>query len=203
MDDSKANGVLAWLLVAAALGFSPVSAVSQEDSSPSAPDPNDARQYRISTFNNNPDPKDLFLSPSLEISGFAGESLSAADLRGRVVLFEFWWSGCVYGVGPVSYLKSLTRDLADKPFILISVNVDGDTDEMRQYRKKYNMDWPQYRHSSELRMQFGIDGYPTHILVDHEGTIILHESGWSSLVETRLDWEIGRALRAARAATPP
>lgn len=187
-----------WMATGLLFYSSTLTAVPKGGTRPHQLDSSEERRYAVPEFRHNADPADLFLSQDLEITGFEGQTLTSVDLQGRIVLFEFWWSGCEYGVGPVSYLKSLTRRLADEPFLLISVNTDGETEEMRLYLKKYGMDWPQYLYSAELRGEFDVEAYPTHILVDHEGTIVLRESGWSSLVETRLDWEIGRALRAAQ-----
>ena len=193
-------GSCAWLLTSSLLIHPATHSASQDREPINTPDLNAERAYKVPDFRHNPNPKRFFLAPDTEISRLEGETLTAADLRGRVVLFEFWWSECFSSVRRVSYLKSLTRRRTDDPFTLVSVHIDGDTEEMRQLVEKFSMDWPQYRYSEQLRAQFDIQSYPTHILVDHEGTIAFREYGWSNEVETRLDWEIGRALRTARRA---
>ena len=194
----KVTRTRAWLLTCSLFSCAPTYAMPQHRERTDTPDPNSGSVYEVPAFLHNPDPTLFFLAPDIEILGLDGEVLTSADLRGRVLLFEFWWSGCSSSMSRVSYLKSLTRQWADQPFTLISVHIDRETEEMRRLMRKYRMDWPQYQYSAGLRRQFKIQRYPTHILVDHEGNILLRESGWSNQVETRLDWEIGRALRAIR-----
>lgn len=189
----------AWPLLCLLSSQAPAHAAPHEQE-PATPDPRGGNAYKVPAFLHNPDPDRSRLAPDIEVFGLDGEHFTSADLRGRVILFEFWWSECFGSVRRVSYLKSLTRQWAEEPFILISVHTGGDTEEMRQLVAKYSMDWPQYQYTEKLRSQFQIQEYPTHILVDHESDIVFRESGWSDRVEDRLDWEIDKALRLSRRA---
>jgi thiol-disulfide isomerase/thioredoxin len=139
--------------------------------------------------------------PSFEVATVQGEALSDLSLRGRVVLVDIWATWCLPCREATPRLKELHAQLAEEPFTLLGINVDNDESKLRNYVTEHAMAWPQYWDSaSELAGRLGATGYPTFLVVDHEGVIRSVDSGYSEQLLDQITIEIRQALRAAKKA---
>ncbi|MCR9173283.1 MAG: AhpC/TSA family protein [bacterium] len=106
-----------------------------------------------------------------------GEMLSLSDLRGNVVLLDFWASWC----GPCRRenpnVVALYEKYKDKGFTVMSVSLDKDKDKWLKAIENDNLSWP--NHVSDLQFWqskaaklYGVSGIPFTVLIDKEGKII-------------------------------
>jgi peroxiredoxin len=106
-----------------------------------------------------------------------GEMMSLSDLRGQVVLLDFWASWC----GPCRRenpnVVALYEKYKEKGFTVMSVSLDKDKAKWLQAIEKDNLTWP--NHVSDLKFWqskaaklYGVSGIPFTVLIDQEGKII-------------------------------
>ena len=139
------------------------------------------------------------LVPDLELVTLAGDYLTAEDLRGKVVLLDFWATWCAPCVAAVPDLKELARRRAKDPFVLLSISADHDEATLRDFLQKNGITWPQvWDKNHEISHQCNVNGFPTYLLVDHTGEIVYSASGWGPSIERELDSKVFFATRAAR-----
>lgn len=139
------------------------------------------------------------LMPDFEIVTLQGEYLTSEDVLGKVVLVDFWGTWCAPCVQAVPHLRGLGRRTSNRPFVLLSVSNDDDQRALRAFISDHQMTWPQFHDKTrELNRAFGVETYPTYVLVDAEGKIVFRRSGWSDRIGAELSREVGRHLRAAR-----
>ncbi len=145
------------------------------------------------------------LVPDLELVTLAGDYLTAEDLRGKVVLLDFWATWCAPCVAAVPDLKELARRRAKDPFVLLSISADHDEATLRAFLEKHGITWPQvWDKNHEVTHKCNVDRYPTYLLVDHTGEIVYSASGWGPGIERELESKIFFVTRAARkSARPP
>ena len=124
------------------------------------------------------------------IVGWKGEKTRFADLRGKYVLVEFWGYWCGPCVGSMPVLIELHEKFADKGLVIVGVHVDvdGEVDTVAKLDAKLaavrkdlwkGKDIP---FSSALASgagqrggpvsQYGIQGFPTAILIDRDGNVV-------------------------------
>jgi thiol-disulfide isomerase/thioredoxin len=124
----------------------------------------------------------LFLSPGKIAPDFSqpkadGKLLKLSDLKGKVVLIDFWASWC----GPCRKenpnVVKLYQKYADKGFTILSVSLDKDKNAWLEAIKRDNLTWP--NHVSDLKawsndaaQQYKVTGIPFTVLVDKDGKII-------------------------------
>jgi peroxiredoxin len=116
-------------------------------------------------------------APDFSITTADGEYISLEDLRGKVVLLDFWGTWCPPCVESVPALRDLQKRFAKEPqFKMISVSNDGDEPKWRGFIEKNQMTWTQYLdRDRHVVRAFDVRAYPTYILIDAEGIIRYRE----------------------------
>ena len=114
-------------------------------------------------------------APDFEATTLDGDRISLSDLRGKVVLLEFWASWCGPCRPEVPYLKEVHAAYGGEDFQLIGISLDRSTEELRQFIEEHGMTWPQVqeeaRWESELADLYNVSGIPRAYLIDREGRI--------------------------------
>ena len=115
-------------------------------------------------------------APDFEAKTIRGERISLSDLRGQVVLIEFWamWCGPCYPEIP--YLKDVWARYQDDDFQLIGVALDHDVDALQQVVDERGITWPQVRQEERfggpIAERYNVSGIPRAYLIGPDGTIV-------------------------------
>ena len=121
-------------------------------------------------------------APDFSLTTADGEYVSLEDLRGKVLLLDFWGTWCPPCVASVPALRDLQRRFAKEPqFKMISVSSDGDEAKWRGFIDKNQMAWTQYLdRDHHIQRAFDVRAFPTYILIDAEGIVRFREitSSW-------------------------
>ncbi|HXO41683.1 MAG TPA: redoxin domain-containing protein [Thermoanaerobaculia bacterium] len=142
-------------------------------------------------------------APDYAVVTLDGKYLSFADLKGKVVVLDFWATWCSPCVAALPALKQLAKKLAAEPFVLVSLSGDADGDRLRAFLAKHPADWPQvWDQKKEASQQFQITQLPTYFVLDPEGRVIWRHSGWGSTTAGELDGTVHKALKALHDANP-
>ncbi|HWZ43010.1 MAG TPA: redoxin family protein [Candidatus Saccharimonadales bacterium] len=111
-------------------------------------------------------------APDFEIQTVQGESISLQQLKGKVVVMDFWATWCPPCRASVPELRDLTRKYPTSKLVLISVSADDDEQAWRDFIAKKNMDWVQYLDSNHKVLNaFGIHAFPTYLVIDGDGIV--------------------------------
>lgn len=147
-----------------------------------------------------PPPPKLERLPEFSVVTLDGKKLAASDLRGKVVLLDFWATWCVPCVKATPHIKSLAASLAKENFQILGISVDDDRKALEGYLAKEKIAWPQYWDQSKLLTfrTFQISTFPTYVVVDPEGKVVYQSRGWSDKVITDLESNVRGAVKAAK-----
>lgn len=142
--------------------------------------------------------------PDFELKTLEGDRVAARDLRGKVVLIDFWGTWCAPCVAAIPSLRKMNERMAGDPFVLVSISNDGDEQALRAFVTRYEMDWPQvWDGNRAFTNQSQVDSFPTYVLVGHDGEILYTASGWSSRIERDIGKKVTSAIQAAKSAASP
>ena len=143
-------------------------------------------------------------APDFSITTSAGEYVSLEDLRGKVVLLDFWGTWCPPCVASVPSLRDMNKRYAkEKSFVMISVSVHDDQEKWRDFTAKNQMVWPQYiDRDGVMQRAFAVTKFPTYILIDHEGIVRLRVSGMSFEREASLNDAIHKQIKIIAKSAP-
>jgi peroxiredoxin len=117
-------------------------------------------------------------APDFKVKTLTGEQVSLQQFAGKVLVMDFWATWCPPCRASVGELKDLTKKYPADKLVLISVSADKDDGAWRDFIEKKHMSWLQYRDSDhQLVDAFGINGFPTYLVIDGEGIVRTRISG--------------------------
>ena len=102
-----------------------------------------------------------------------GQTVHLSDLRGKVVVLDFWATWCGPCRAMIPHERDLVNKLRGKPFAFIGISADHDLTELRRILKAERMTWPNIFDGSHgnLLHQYDIHYFPTIFVLDAAGVI--------------------------------
>jgi len=135
-------------------------------------------------------------APDFSFTSADGEYITLEDLKGKVVMLDFWGTWCPPCVASVPELRNLYSRYSKESFVLIGISSDYDDAKWRSFTDKNHMSWPQYRdRDRRIAEMFSIRAFPTYIIIDHEGILRFQSTGYGA---ANLDAAVKRQIKAAR-----
>jgi thiol-disulfide isomerase/thioredoxin len=117
-----------------------------------------------------------------------GKQIKLSDYRGKLVLLDFWGSWCVVCRQMHPHLKELYAKYKDKGLEIIAVANEHSKDLTENKAawlaaiKKDDINWVHVLNdegtgAKSIVAQYGINGYPTKLLLDQNGKILMRVMG--------------------------
>jgi hypothetical protein len=105
-------------------------------------------------------------------------------------------------VEAVPDLKCIQHRFGNDLFAIVGVNVDSEPELMTSFVGAHKIAWPQCWDDSGrvTRDVFGVDSFPTEVVLDHEGVEVGRSSGWGQGFADRLVRKLLEALGPAQKA---
>lgn len=134
-------------------------------------------------------------APELSFKGPNGEIKKLSDLKGKIVLIDFWASWCGPCRGENPNVVRTYNQYKDKKFKnadgfeIYSVSLDNNANKWKKAIKKDGLIWD--NHVSDLggwqsagARAYGVNSIPATFLIDAEGTIIAKNLRGATLART-------------------
>jgi cytochrome c biogenesis protein CcmG/thiol:disulfide interchange protein DsbE len=113
-----------------------------------------------------------------------GKPAHLSDLRGKVVLLNFWATWCPPCVDEAPSLNLLQHRIAPRGGTVLGVSVDEDEDAYRGFLTTYSLVYPNYRDpSKKIPLSYGTTMYPDTYIINRDGRIdrkIIGAQDWTS-----------------------
>ena len=134
-------------------------------------------------------------TPVWKLTDLNGHEVSSAQLKGKVVVVDFWATWCVPCIGEIPGYIELQKKYADKGLVIVGVSVDQKgPDYVRKFVKAKGMNYTIAMADDTITDTFGgFDAIPTTFLIDREGRIINRKTG--AVPEAQYEKLIQQALR--------
>lgn len=110
--------------------------------------------------------------PDFTLKDLQGKDLTLSSLRGKYVVLDFWGSWCGWCIKGIPDMKKYYEKYKDRMEIL-GVDCRDTEEKWKAAVEKYELPWLHVRNTDEtdITVKYGIQGYPTKIVIDPEGKV--------------------------------
>ena len=118
---------------------------------------------------------DLTKPLDIKFTSVDGKNVNLADLKGKVVLIDFWATWCPPCRAEVPDVVAAYKKYHDQGFEIIGISLDQSKAALLKFTKENDMTWPQYFDGqgwqNKISMANGIDSIPAMWLVGKNGLV--------------------------------
>jgi len=111
-------------------------------------------------------------APDFVLKSASGKNVRLSELKGRVVMLNFWATWCGPCAEEIPHLNELHESLDPYDFELLGINLDEDQSKAIHLAKKLEVNFPVlFDTEKDVSRSFDIKAMPTTIIIDRSGNI--------------------------------
>ena len=132
---------------------------------------------------------------------FNSQPLKLADLRGKVVLVDFWTYGCVNCVNTLPHVTELYSKYRDRGLVVVGVHTpefpfEHSASNVQAALKRHGIDYPVAQdNNSQTWNAYRNQYWPAQYIIDQSGKIVFQHDGEGQYEQ--IDRTIARLLNAS------
>jgi thiol-disulfide isomerase/thioredoxin len=165
----------------------------------------DPARQRALRFISQPELARALMAPPFAVTTTDGQRVSMDDLKGKVVLIDFWATWCGPCREALPHMKEVVKKFQGQPLVVLSVSLDSNEQQWKDFVAKNEMTWLQYRDggfTGPTAKLFGVEAIPHTFTIDADGVLQDEHIGDAS-IEGKLKKLLGRARELQVAAEKP
>lgn len=117
-------------------------------------------------------PQEGMRAPDFTFTTLDGETISAADLKGKVVVFNFWFIGCHVCRAIKPELNEFKAKFEGRDDIVFIAATADPSSEVKKFAKTEPLDYIQAAGAAAELKKFAFSGYPRNVVVSKTGEIV-------------------------------
>ncbi|MDQ1728908.1 MAG: cytochrome c-type biosis protein [Pyrinomonadaceae bacterium] len=132
--------------------------------------------------------------PEVPFQTLAGQSFTLGQLRGNVVLLNFWATWCIPCREEIPVLNTMQHELEARGLKIVGASLEDTASGIESYQKEVRkFEYQVLVGGDEAKAKFGGSALPTTYLIDREGRIrqkiigARDREGWDAVVKPLLD----------------
>ncbi len=111
-------------------------------------------------------------APDFTLKSASGKNIRLSELKGRIVMLNFWATWCGPCTEEIPHLNELHESLDPYDFELLGINIDEDQSKAMYLAKKLKVNFPVlFDEDKNVSRSFDIKAMPTTIIIDRAGKI--------------------------------
>jgi peroxiredoxin len=135
-------------------------------------------------------------APTFQLNSSAGKPVALADLKGQIVLLNFWASWCGPCRQEMPILEQLNRQYHSKGVTLLGVNVEPDSNAAVNWLKATPVTFPiLFDTDSKVSKLYEVEGMPNTVIVDRKGVVRYIHRGYNAGAENEYLDQIRSLIR--------
>ncbi|MEK8127444.1 thiol-disulfide oxidoreductase ResA [Paenibacillus filicis] len=111
-------------------------------------------------------------APDFKLASLDGQTRELSDLKGKVVVVNFWGTFCEPCRNEMPALEKQKAKWAGKNVEILGLNLDEPRVAVESFIRQYNVTFPiLFDKNEETRKRYGVSQYPTTFFVKPDGKI--------------------------------
>jgi len=120
--------------------------------------------------------------------------ISLDELKGKVILLDFWIKNCGPCIQSVPHLNELQNKFKGKNLKIISINSYDSKEEVSWFCNKHKTDYTVLLNGKAVAGKYGVSGFPAFFIIDKTGKIIYSHAGYETSIGSEIEQVIKNAL---------
>ncbi len=141
--------------------------------------------------------KNSNLAPDFSWRDSSGKIMHLSDLRGRIVMLDFWATWCGPCKMTIPHVEALYEKYKDKGVVVIGVDLDtaAHRNDVINFIKSHNMHYLVISDAKGgVASQYGATSIPRFFIIDKKGGIAFTKIGYDPNMEKIISDEIDKLL---------
>ena len=135
-------------------------------------------------------------APNWALPSLTGDTVRLSDLKGKVVLIDFFYRSCAPCCAALPALQRLHEKYKDRGFVMIGIDPYDDPQkvDMAEFLSKRGINYTVLFSDFHLPQDYGVYGYPTLFFVNRRGKIVSVQVGYGQATEEELEKQLRKML---------
>src|SRR5215204_5602201 len=121
-------------------------------------------------------PQEGMAAPKFSVRTLEGKKLSMADLKGKVVILNFWFIGCPACLDMEPKLNAFKTKFAGNDDVVFLAMTADPAGELKKYLSKVRFDYEKAADAKAAMEMFVFNGFPKNIVISKKGEIVYWRS---------------------------
>lgn len=136
------------------------------------------------------------LAPDFVLKSDSGENLRLSELRGQVVMINFWASWCGPCREEMPFLDELYTRYREAGFAVLGVNMDEEAATAHKMAKRLGVSFPVMHDArNAVSKLYDVDAMPATVMVDRDGRVRAVHRGFRDGTAERYQAEVRELLK--------
>lgn len=142
-------------------------------------------------------------SPGFEVPTLAGGQFSFNKFAGKVVVLDFWATWCGPCIVELPKLTATIKDFDADRVVFLALNQEEPQETVAEFMKAKNWDFPVGLDDGQVALRFGVNSFPTTIVIGPDGKVAFVNVGAQPENEVKLKRAIEELLGSPPPSPPP
>lgn len=121
-------------------------------------------------------PQEGTSAPKFSVKTLDGKSIGSGELRGKVVVLNFWFIGCGVCRSIKPKLNEMATKFADNSNVVFVAMTADPAEQVSQYLKHEPFNYLQITDAESTLDKFAFSGYPKNVVISPDGEIVYWRS---------------------------
>lgn len=122
-----------------------------------------------------------------------GNTYKLSDLKGKVVVLNFWFTKCGPCIAEMPQLNTLASNFRDKDVVFLALTFNK-KEIVNQFLESNPFQYTILADANDVIKMYGVNSYPTSIVINKKGEIVLKELGYRTNIKEVLATSINASL---------
>lgn len=134
--------------------------------------------------------------PNFHCLNLSGDSIQLSDLKGKVVLIDFFYKSCYPCVLALPHIQALHEKYKDKGLVVLGIDPYDKKEVLEPFLKTQGITYDALLgNGKEISEKYHVSGYPCIYILNKNGEVILAKTGYLKGWEKQYKKTIKKALK--------